>query len=106
MAGPNRSCFDYLAHVMFVCTLVSFWVYYTHCLYFKLLNCDLEPEGRFKESLINGYCYKTNTIVKKVKNGWLIGIFSPLRLIYSELEDAVVMRIQALFMKENRLGIW
>ena len=41
-----------------------------------------------------------------MKNGWLIGIFSPLRLIYSELEDAVVMRIQALFIKENRLGIW
>ena len=36
-----------------------------------------------------------------MKNGWHIGIFSPLRLIYSELEDAVVMRIQALFMKEK-----
>ena len=77
---------------MFVCTLVSLWVYYTHCLYFKLLNCDLEPEGRFKESLIYGYA-----IIINVKNGWLIGILSPLRLIYSELEDAVIMRIQALF---------
>ena len=56
-AGPNRSCFYYLAHVIVVCTLVSIWVYYTHCLCFKLLNCDLEPEGHFKESLINGYCY-------------------------------------------------
>ena len=37
----------------------------------------------------------------KVKNGWLIGILSPLRPIYSELEDAVTMRIQALFMKEK-----
>ena len=26
--------------------------------------------------------------------------------IQNELEDAVVMRIQALFIKENRLGIW
>ena len=77
LAGPNRSCFYYLAHVMFVCTLVSLWVYYTHCLCFKLLNCDLEPEGCFKESLIYGYA-----IIKKVKNGWLIGILSPLRLKY------------------------
>lgn len=39
--------------------------YYTHCLYFKLLNCDLGSEGYFKELLINGYCYKTNVIIKK-----------------------------------------
>ena len=26
--------------------------------------------------------------------------------IQNELEDAVIMRIQALFIKENRLGIW
>ena len=38
-----------------------------------------------------------------MKNGWLIGILSPLRLMYSELEDAVIMRIQALFIRKTVL---
>ena len=35
-----------------------------------------------------------------MKNGWLIGILSPLRLICSELDDAVIMRIQAFCLHE------
>ena len=38
-----------------------------------------------------------------MKNEWLIGILSPLRLINSELEDAVIMRIQALFIRKTVL---
>ena len=34
-----------------------------------------------------------------MKNEWLIGILNLLRLICSELEDAVIMRIQALFIR-------
>ena len=81
---------------MFVCTLVSLWVYYTHCLYFKLLNCDLEPEGRFKESLIYGYA-----IIKSEE--WMAyrDFKSLVAKIQNELEYAVDMRIQALFMKEK-----